>query len=346
MEKANPFTEFELKLFERHFRLPGFSGENQQRIKESSVILIGAGGLGNVVAQHLAAAGIGKLTLVDFDTIEISNISRQLLFSESDIGNNKAVVATDKLSKQYPSTQFRCSEQKFDDTCGAELCPGNDLIIDCSDVRSAKYSIDRVASSLAIPLVFGAVSRFDGQVSVFHGRSSASYSRAFPKANDSQDDGCGALGIWAPAVGIIGSIMAQEALNMLAFGASPLDGKLLQVDLKNYQFQLFEIAPMHRDRTLKFPGLPESIQAIRENELSDITTKEPGALSILITEESETTSNGLHLCITMNDVIWQSADWEKERPIILQCPSGKRSLEAALLLSGQGFRKLYAVFPD
>lgn len=346
MEEANPFSEFELKLYERHFRLPGFSHENQRRIKESSAIVIGIGGLGNVVAQHLAAAGIGRLTLVDYDTIEISNLSRQPLFNKADIGNNKAVVATEKLSKQFPATRFKYAEQTFGDDTGEELCRGHHLIIDCCDVRTAKYSIDRVASSIAIPHVFGAVSRFDGQVSVFHGRSSTSYSRAFPAEKDTRDDGCDALGIWSPAVGIIGSIMAQEALNMLAFGASELDGKLLQVDLKHYQFQLFEIAPVHSDSTLKFPGLPESIQAIRENELPVIKKKEPDLLNILIVEEGAPLSSAFDLCLTLNDVIWQSADWEKERPLILQCASGKRSLEAALILSGQGFRKLYAVFPD
>ncbi|MFM7727742.1 MAG: HesA/MoeB/ThiF family protein, partial [Flavobacteriales bacterium] len=186
----------------RHFRLPGFGIENQWRLRESAVIIVGMGGLGSVVAGQLAAAGIGRLTLVDFDTITLSNLSRQLLYTETDLGQYKTAVATERLQKQFANTLFSQALSTFDSTTGEKLCSGHHLIMDCCDTRAAKYSIDDVAASMRIPVVSGAVSRFDGQVSVFHGHCSTSYAHVFPKEQDLQDEGCDALGVWAPAVGI------------------------------------------------------------------------------------------------------------------------------------------------
>jgi len=346
MEAENPVTEFDLKRFERHFRLPGFGTENQQRIKKSAVIIVGMGGLGNIVGQQLAAAGIGRMTLVDFDTIEISNLSRQLLFSESDLGQHKATVAAHRLAHQFPGTDIKEVIQAFDSKSGMALCEGHDLIIDCCDVRTAKYSIDRIASSMGIPVVFGALSRFDGQVSVFHGRSSTSYMQVFPTEPDSKDEGCDGFGVWAPAVGIIGSIMAQECLNMLAFGTTQLDGRLLHVDLKRYQFSQFEIVPAPSSKPLTLSGLPSSIHPIRENEVQGVKSSERELLCIRIVEQNESVSSDFDLYLALHDILWRSEEWEKDRPILLQCHAGKRSLEAALLLSGQGFSNIYAVFPN
>ncbi len=346
MNEENPIPDSEWKRYERHFLLPGFSQEHQRRIRLSSVIIIGVGGLGNIVAPCLAAVGVGKLTLVDYDSIDVSNLSRQHLFSEADVGKKKSEVAAEKLASHYPDAQIKSIVEVFSDANGEQLCAGHHLIIDCCDVRDVKYSIDNVASNLRIPLVFGAVSRFDGQVSVFHGHSATSYAQVFPIGKDSSIHGCDTLGVWAPAVGIIGNIMAQEALNMLAFGQSRLDGKLMQFDLKNYHPVLIDVAVSKETKPLKFPGLSQAIQPIRESEVYDIQAIEPGVISILIIEDGESGAIHFDFCLTVNDIIWQSADWDKDRAIILQCIAGKRSLEVSLLLSEQGFRKLYPVFPN
>ncbi|MFM9004832.1 MAG: hypothetical protein ACKOSR_04930, partial [Flavobacteriales bacterium] len=149
--------------------------------------------------------------------------------------------------------------------------------------------------------------------------------------------------VWAPAVGIIGSIMAQEALQMLAFGTSELDGKLLQVDLKRYQFNVIRVSHAPTPHPLSFPGLPSSIHPIREKEVHQVKSTENGLLTIRIQEQDEPVSTEFDLYLTMHDLLWQSEDWEKDRPILLQCSTGKRSLEAALLLSGKEFQKIYPV---
>ena len=154
MTKKIELTPAELKRFDRHFRLPNVGPQQQIRIKHASALIVGAGGLGNSVAQQLSMAGIGAITLVDPDRIELSNLARQVLFSEKSVGDFKASTAAGVLQSAFPDSVFRFHNERFDSKGGVSMAQGHSLIIDCTDLPSSKYEIDQLAKALDIPLVF------------------------------------------------------------------------------------------------------------------------------------------------------------------------------------------------
>jgi adenylyltransferase/sulfurtransferase len=347
MNTENALNELERKRYARHFLLPGFGPEQQVRIKNASAVIIGVGGLGNTAAQQLSLAGIGRITLVDFDTVETSNLARQVLFDENAVGLNKATTAAETLRKHYPGTQYEVREELFDDTNGRSICEGHSILMDCTDLPSVKYQIDRVARALQLPLIFGAVNRFDGQVAIFHGRAQQSYLNLFgPNSIGPESDTCDTLGVWSPAVNIVGSIMAQEALNLLAFGTSELDGKLLQMDLKHYSFHTFQLSEGRETTRAHHQKLPSAVQPIHRSEVQARQAHDMRTLTIALSKSSEMEFAHIDLQLSMDELVWESNTWEKERPLILTCNKGIQSMEAALLLSELGFHCIHPVLPD
>ena len=324
--------------------MPGFTSQHQSRLKNSSVIIIGIGGLGNPVAQYLASAGVGRMTLIDHDSSELSNLHRQPFFSESDIGRRKASVAQEKLKVLSSECTVDVICERFDAGSGIDFCKNHDLIIDCCDLPSTKRAIDAVAFALKIPLICGAVSRFDGQVTVFHGEASTRYNDLFPQASDaSADENCETLGIWGPAAGIIGNIMAQEALRILAFGRSQLEGKLMHFDLMHYECVLIDIPSTQRPSPTPIRHLPESVHLIRRAAIAGLVSKHPQMPLIELSDESASETSGNSMNFTLESLIWASTEWSKEKPLLLSCRHGNRSFQAALFLAAEGFEEIYCV---
>ncbi len=347
MNKENALTELEWQRFARHLLLPGFGPKQQVYIKNASAVIIGVGGLGNTAAQQLSLAGIGRITLVDFDTVETSNLARQVLFDENAVGLNKATAAAERLRKQYPGTRYEAREELFNDTNGKSICDGHSILMDCTDLPSVKYHIDRVARALQLPLVYGAVNRFDGQVSIFHGGAQQSYTNLFRSIEvESKIDTCDTLGVWSPAVNIVGSIMAQEALSLLAFGTSELDGKLLQMDLKRYSFHTFQLGVEQATTRAHQQKIPPAVRPIHRSEMHATQAHDPRTLTIALSKSSELEFAHIDIQLSMDELVWESHTWDKDRPLILTCNKGIQSMEAALLLSDMGFRCIHPVMPD
>lgn len=230
--------------FDRQLRLPGFGEQQQLMLKKAHVLVVGIGGLGNPVVQYLAAAGVGKLTLADFDRVDIHNIHRQVLFGIPDCGLLKAEVASKKLKAHYPELVVNCVLEKVDIGQLAAITAGVDLIADCTDNFTARYEIGEFAKAQGIPVMFGAVHRMEGQLSLFNGRAGTHYSDAYPIPPVSDRIGnCSEEGILGPIAGIVGCMMAVGIIEYLATGKTASDGRLMRYDGANCQTYSVEIVP-------------------------------------------------------------------------------------------------------
>ena len=167
MPKETHLSDSELKRYDRHISLPSFGIEGQERLKRSSALCIGAGGLGSPCSMYLAAAGIGKLGIVDMDIVDESNIQRQILHGSEDVGKKKIESAKETIKKINPNVEIELYDQEFNETNAINIARQYDIIIDGTDNFPSRYLVNDVAVLLGIPNVYGSIFRFEGQVSVF-----------------------------------------------------------------------------------------------------------------------------------------------------------------------------------
>lgn len=235
------------QYFERYGRqlfLPGFGKAAQDKLAAAHVLIIGMGGLGCPVAQYLVGAGIGKLTLIDDDVIQLSNLHRQVLYTEADLGKSKVLVAKEKLSAANVNVQIEAISQRWDKSMVKPCLPFVDLVIDCSDNFETRYLTDDACRLYQKPLVFGAVSQFEGQVAVFAPGQSC-YRNLFPvPPSDGMIRNCAETGVLGMLPGIIGSMQALEALKYITGLGKPLINTLLTYDALNQQSYTMEIMPL------------------------------------------------------------------------------------------------------
>lgn len=224
-------TDQELLRYSRHILLNEIGVEGQQRLRESSMLVIGAGGLGSPAAFYLASAGVARITLVDGDSVDLTNLQRQILHTTDRIGTPKAVsgqVALAAINADVhvvPVTQ-RAGQEALDGLVSAAT-----VVLDCSDNFATRHALNRACVAHRKPLVSGAAIRFDGQVAVFDLRHEASpcYACLFPPG-DGEDELCAVMGVFAPLTGIIGTTQAAEALKLAAGIGESLEGRLLMLD--------------------------------------------------------------------------------------------------------------------
>ncbi len=221
----------QLLRYSRQILLPNFDEDKQQTLLDSHVIIMGLGGLGSPVAMYLAAAGIGKLTLVDFDQVELSNLQRQIIHTTQHLQHAKVDSAAAAIKNLNPETETACINRKLSQTDLEMLLANSDLLIDATDNFNSRFMINRACYNTRTPLVSGAAIRMEGQVSVFdfHNQNSPCY-RCLYDENGEEDSSCSENGVMAPMVGIIGSIQAMEAIKLLAGYGETLTGKLLITD--------------------------------------------------------------------------------------------------------------------
>lgn len=333
-------SSIEIERYSRHLLLPDFSEQEQQKLKNSSVLIVGAGGLGHPVAQYLAASGVGTITLMDHDTVDLTNLARQILFTEEDLGQPKAAVIIRKLQALNRHVELRGLTEAFSSGNADALCLQHDLIIDCCDNLSAKYTIDAACKRNSKPLIFGAVSRMEGQVSLFHGKAEIGYGDVYPQSSSTAGTGtCETLGVWGASAGIIGSIMASEAMQWLAFGTSALDGRLLQADLKNYSFHSFRLK--QRADTAQNVQYNEVIREMDFDEFNAIVKARPDSLVIDLRNQAE--HNAFHIggiCVPLEELLVHIHPTAEHQTVMLYCATGMRSYQAALLLAESGFKKM------
>ena len=227
----------QLLRYARHIMLPDVDLAGQEKFLAAHVLIIGLGGLGSPVAMYLAAAGVGQLTLVDFDSVDASNLQRQIVHSSERIGTNKAVSAAQTLRALNPDVKINCVEQMLDAQQLASLVASVDLVLDCTDNFATRFAINAACVAAQKPLVSGAAIRLEGQVAVFDLRDphSPCYRCLYEESED--DLSCAANGVLAPLVGVIGSLQALEALKLIAGFGDSLSGRVLLFDARYSQWR-------------------------------------------------------------------------------------------------------------
>lgn len=220
------------KRYERQIILPNFGLVQQEKLAKAKILVVGAGGLGCPALLYLAATGIGQIGIIDFDTVAESNLHRQILFTYEDIGSNKALVAGEKITKAYPDCLVKTYREKLDEKNAPLIISNYDLIIDACDNFDTRYLIDEVCKQQNIPWIYGSVSRFEGQVSVFNFPDSngkiAYYKNLFTnKPNEASVLNCAESGVLGVIPGIIGNMQALEAIKVIAQIGQPLANVLL-----------------------------------------------------------------------------------------------------------------------
>jgi molybdopterin-synthase adenylyltransferase len=227
-------TDEQLLRYSRHILLDELGVEGQQRILGAHALVIGAGGLGSPVALYLGTAGVGRITLVDHDSVDLTNLQRQIAHTLARVGQPKAQSAQQAIAAINPEPRVRVVAQRADAGLLDELVPSADVVIDCCDNFATRQAINAACVRHAKPLVSGAAIRFDGQISVYDTRDAQSpcYACVFPPADDFEETLCATMGVFAPLVGIIGTMQAAEALKLLAGVGSSLVGRLQMLDAR------------------------------------------------------------------------------------------------------------------
>ena len=239
--------DHELLRYSRHILLDEIGIEGQQRLSNSHVLLIGAGGLGSACAPYLVAAGIGHLTMIDHDQVDLTNLQRQIIHNTESVGQPKVASAKIMLEHLNPGVKITAIEAHADDSRLATIIPNVDVVVDCTDNFKTRHLINRQCVAFKKPLVSGAAIQFDGQVSIFDQRNplSACYACLFPEDEEFEEAKCSTMGVFSPLVGVIGSIQAAQVLQMIAQFGEPLTGRLLIWDAKDTSMTQIKLHKNH-----------------------------------------------------------------------------------------------------
>lgn len=274
MQKDN-FNSAEINRYSRHFVLPGFGEGAQLKLKKAKVLVVGAGGLGCPVLLYLAAAGVGEIGIVDFDMVSESNLQRQILFTIDDLRKNKAACAGTRLSSLNPHVSFKPFSQKLSSTNALEILKGYDLVIDATDNFPTRYLVNDACVLLGVPLVYGSIFRYEGQVAVFNMQGSLNYRDLYPTppAPGSVPD-CEQGGVLGVLAGIIGSIQANEAIKVITGIGEPLVGKLLILDSLTLETQIITLTDRHERNNIKKLIDYDDFCGINEKKKENLSMKE------------------------------------------------------------------------
>jgi molybdopterin/thiamine biosynthesis adenylyltransferase len=234
----------QLLRYSRHILLDEIGIEGQQKLLGAHALVIGAGGLGSPVALYLASAGVGKITLVDNDTVDLTNLQRQILHSTESVDTAKAESGKRALARINPEVEVLALQERVAGERLLELVAAAHVVLDCSDNFATRHAVNHACVVNHKPLVSGAAIRFDGQVSVFDMRSAASpcYACLFPPEQEFEEVQCSTMGVFAPLVGIIGAMQAAEALKLLAGIGESLAGRLLLLEARAMEWTSIKIA--------------------------------------------------------------------------------------------------------
>ena len=231
-------TDDQLLRYSRHILLDEIGIEGQQKLLASHVLIIGAGGLGSPAALYLGSSGVARITVVDHDRVEATNLQRQIAHTVAGIGEFKALSLLRAIAAINPDVTVTPIAEFADEALLDKLVPLADVVLDCTDNFATRHAINRACVKHCTPLVSGAAIRFDGQIAVYDSRSVASpcYACIFPESDAPEEISCAAMGVFAPVVGIIGTMQAAEALKLLCNIGQMLTGRLLMLDGRHMEW--------------------------------------------------------------------------------------------------------------
>ena len=362
MSQAPPLTPDQYARYRRHLTLPELGLEGQQRLLAGSVLLIGAGGLGCPAALYLAAAGVGRIGLVDDDVVDASNLQRQILFTTHDLGRSKVEVARERLLALNPDVRVDIFATRLDSKNALELFADYDVIVDGTDNFPTRYLTNDACVLLGKPNVYGSIFRFEGQASVFDARIGPCYRCLYPEPPPpGAVPSCAEGGVLGILPGTIALVQATETLKILTGVGASLSGRLLHYDALEMSFREFKL---QKDPSCPICGEAPEIKALIDYEgFCGMPAREgPGAGEVPVCSASELARRraaGEVLCLVdvreaeevatarIEGSLWiPLAELEsrvgellamKEKPLVVHCHHGGRSEKAARWLLGRGF---------
>lgn len=331
------FTPEEKKQYNRHLILNEIGTKGQEKLKAAKVLVIGAGGLGCPILQYLAGAGVGTIGIMDGDTVDQSNLQRQILYSHDDIGKPKASVAANKLSKLNPYIHFEVYVDMLSRKRAVDIFKKYDLIVDGSDNFPTRYLVNDAAVLARKPLVFGSIFKFEGQVSVFNYQNGPTYRCLYPTPPaPGKVPNCSDIGVLGVLPGIIGSLQANEAIKIICKIGDVLSGKLLTYDTLNHRqllvnFQKTEAANITRleDNYQSFCGITPTVDISLEE-----IKKQPDTYQLVDVREDwereEYHIGGQH--IPLAELPYRFSEINISKEVVVYCKTGERSKTAIALL--------------
>src|ERR1700757_1650146 len=353
-------TRQELQRYSRHLIMPEVTAEGQKRLKASRVLCIGAGGLGSPAALYLAAAGVGRLGLVDFDRVDLTNLQRQILHGTKDIGRGKLESARDRLRDINPEIEIKLHECRFSSENAEQIVADYDVIVDGSDNFATRYLSNDVCVFAQKPNVYGSVFRFEGQTTVFAPHlGGPCYRCLFPEPPPPESvPNCAQAGVLGVLPGIIGMLQSIETIKLVVGIGEPLVGRLLHFDALKVTFRELKLrrdprcpvcgenptilAPIDYDQfcgardDANVPGI--SVQELKGKmdageafELIDV--REPFEFEIARIDGAK--------LIPLGEIAGRANELQREQPIVVHCHSGRRSAQAVRLLQQRGFTNVY-----
>jgi adenylyltransferase/sulfurtransferase len=354
-ELTAPFTTEELQRYSRQLSLPEFGAEGQKQLHEARVLIVGAGGLGCPAAVYLAAAGVGTLGIVEFDTVDITNIHRQILYGSADVGIPKIKVARDRIIATNSNVNVECFATRLTSTNALEIMSGFDVVIDASDNFATRYLVNDAAVISKIPSIYGSIHRFEGQLSVFGAEDGPCYRCLFrdpPPAGAVPN--CAEAGVLGVLPGIIGSLQAAEAIKIVAGIGEPLIGRLLLFDALSMSFRTLQLrrdpgcptcgvaaTPMLVDYDVLCAAdttMPDEVETISPRELSQLLDSKHDVDLVDVREEYEwniARIEGARL-VPLGNISRELKSFDPNRKTVLYCKTGIRSDNAARMLMAAG----------
>ena len=353
-------TKEELQRYSRHLIMPEVTGEGQKRLKAASVLCIGAGGLGSPAALYLAAAGVGRLGIVDFDKVDLTNLQRQILHGTKDVGRSKLESARDRLRDINPDIEIELHQCRFSSENASEIVSEYDVVVDGSDNFATRYLSNDVCVFEKKPNVYGSVFRFEGQTTVFAPHlGGPCYRCLFPEPPPPESvPNCAQAGVLGVLPGIIGLLQAIEAIKLIVGIGEPLIGRLLHFDALNVKFRELNLrrdpqCPVCGDNPTIFSPIDydqfcgvrdeETVPAISVNELKRKMDAREAFELVDVREPFEyeiARIDGAQL-IPLGEIADRTEELQREQPIVVHCHSGTRSAQAVRLLKQRGFSNVY-----
>jgi len=316
--------------------LPGFNEAAQQQLQNAKVLIVGAGGLGCPAGQYLAAAGVGIIGIADFDTISISNLHRQVLYTPAEVGLKKVAVAGKKLQQQNPGINLITHDIKITAENVMDIIMPYDIVLDCTDNFDAKYLLNDACVLTGKPLVYGAIYQYEGQVAVWNisngdDTRTPNYRDLFPNVNPAQVPDCADGGVMPTLAGIIGCMQANEVIKYITKTGELLAGKILMFDAQTMQSRIIKAGGVTKTNITALPKtIAEPLISVKD--LKEAINKEVYELVDVRTSVEHALFNIGGRNFPVNELEKNILHLRNGKPIVMYCSSGKRSGEAVKLL--------------
>ena len=359
-------TKDEILRYSRHLIMPEVGMEGQLKLKQAKVLCIGTGGLGAPLGLYLAAAGVGRIGLVDFDCVDLTNLQRQVLFGTGDVGRPKIEAAANRLRDLNPEIKIDTFEAHLTSENALDILKDYDLVIDGTDNFPTRYLVNDACVLLGKPNVYGSIFRFEGQITIFGYQGGPCYRCLYPEPPPpGLVPSCAEGGVLGVLPGIVGTIQAAEALKLIIGKGEPLTGRLLLFDALAMRFRELKLrknpaCPVcgeHRTITklidyAEFCGIRGEEAPAPPTTAPEITPRDLKArldrgddlfiLDVREPHEYQICNLGGHL-IPLGDLSRRAGELDTSREIVAHCRSGKRSAEAVEFLGRAGFRKIWSL---